>query len=78
MAWCLNNFLSRLLLALIMLEHQVNCQKGDGETAAVNKEVMQVSSLSRVPANQLKYIGGHVIAQQPMFLAAILSALQQV
>ncbi|XP_023718221.1 protein dopey-1 homolog isoform X2 [Cryptotermes secundus] len=69
--------LLRLLLALIMLEHQVNCQKGDGETAAVSKEVMQVSSLSRVPANQLKYIGGHVIAQQPMFLAAILSALQQ-
>jgi hypothetical protein len=61
-----------------MLEHQVNCQKGDGETAAVIKEVVQISSLRKLPPNQLKYIGGHVIAQQPMFLAAILSALQQV
>jgi hypothetical protein len=61
-----------------MLEHQVNCQKGDGETPAVSKEVMQISSLSRLPANQLKYIGGHVITQQPMFLAAIINALQQV
>jgi hypothetical protein len=61
-----------------MLEHQVNCQIGDGETSAVSREVVQTSSLSKLPANQLKYIAGHVIPQQPMFLAAILSALQQV
>jgi hypothetical protein len=60
-----------------MLEHQVNCQKGDVEAPAVNREVVQISQ-SKLPGNQLKYIGGHVIAQQPMFLAAILSALQQV
>jgi hypothetical protein len=61
-----------------MLEHQVNCQKGDGETPTPNKEVVQTPSLSKLPANQLKYIAGHMIPQQPMFLAAILSALQQV
>lgn len=71
--------LLRLLLGLIMLEHQVNCQKGDGETPTSSKETTQqnTSSLSRTPANQLKYIAGHMIPQQPMFLAAILSALQQ-
>jgi hypothetical protein len=61
-----------------MLEHQVNCQKGDVEAPAVNREVVQILSLSKLPANQLKYIGGHVIAEQPMFLAAVLSALKQV
>ncbi|KDR16353.1 protein dopey-1 homolog isoform X2 [Zootermopsis nevadensis] len=68
--------LLRLLLALIMLEHQVNSQKGDGETPTASKEV-DLTSLSKFPANQFKYIAGHVIPQQPMFLAAILSALQQ-
>jgi hypothetical protein len=61
-----------------MLEHQVNCQKGDGESPAVSKDVVHTSSLSKLSANQLKYIAGHVIPQQPMFLAAVLSALQQV
>jgi hypothetical protein len=61
-----------------MLEHQVNCQKGDGESPAVSKDMVQTSSLSKLSANQLKYIAGHVIPQQPMFLAAVLSALQQV
>jgi hypothetical protein len=60
-----------------MLEHQVIFQKGDGETPAANKEVEQ-TSVSKQAANQFKYIAGHVIPQQPMFLAAILSALQQV
>jgi hypothetical protein len=60
-----------------MLEHQVNSQKGDGETPAASKEVEQ-TSLSKLPANQFKYTAAHVIPQQPMFLAAILSALQQV
>lgn len=69
--------LLRLLLAVIMLEHQVNCQKGDGESPAVSKDVVHTSSLSKLSANQLKYIAGHVIPQQPMFLAAVLSALQQ-
>jgi hypothetical protein len=61
-----------------MLEHQVHCQKGDGEPPAVSKDVAQTSSLGKLSANQLKYIAGHVIPQQPMFLAAVLSALRQV
>jgi hypothetical protein len=61
-----------------MLEHQVNCQKGDGEPPTVSKDVAQTSSLGKMSANHLKYIASHVIPQQPMFLAAVLSALQQV
>jgi hypothetical protein len=61
-----------------MLEHQVNCQKGDGEPPTVSKDVVQTSSMGKLSANHLKYIAGHVIPQQPMFLAAVLSALQQV
>jgi hypothetical protein len=61
-----------------MLEQQVNCQKGDVDTSGASKEAVQISALNRMAANQMKYISGHVIAQQPMFLTAILSALQQV
>jgi hypothetical protein len=61
-----------------MLEHQVNFQKGDGEPPTVSKDLVQTSSLGKLSAKQLKYLAGHVIPQQPMFLAAVLSALQQV
>ncbi|KAJ9601413.1 hypothetical protein L9F63_000437, partial [Diploptera punctata] len=69
--------LLRLLLAVIMLEHQVNCQKGDSDTPASSKESTPVSTMSKISTNQLKYNAGHLIPQQPMFLSAILSALKQ-
>ncbi|XP_067010621.2 protein dopey-1 homolog [Anabrus simplex] len=57
--------LLRLLLALIMLEHQVNLQKGDDSKDSL-----------KIPANQQKYVAGVAIPHQPMFLAAILTALK--
>ncbi|XP_025266125.1 protein dopey-1 homolog isoform X1 [Camponotus floridanus] len=69
--------LLRLLLALIMLEHQCSSQKGE----EINPTTSSIpSSPTRTSpsliGNNLKYISGAAIPQQPMFLASILSALQ--
>nr|CAD7456244.1 unnamed protein product [Timema tahoe] len=65
--------LLRLLLALIMLEHQVNTQKGEDDTGP------PVANTPAKPTTgyHLKFNAGLNIPQQPMFLAAILSALRQ-
>ncbi|XP_063217046.1 protein dopey-1 homolog isoform X2 [Bacillus rossius redtenbacheri] len=72
--------LLRLLLSLLMLEHQVNAQKGDADAVptGAGKET-QAAAGAKSPSSsfQLKYVAGLPIPQQPMFLAAILSALRQ-
>ncbi|CAK9831783.1 Protein dopey-1 homolog [Anthophora retusa] len=69
--------LLRLLLALIMLEHQCGNQKGEEicppTTPTPSTPTRTVPSIM---GNSLKYIPGAPIPQQPMFLASILSALQ--
>ncbi|XP_012276640.1 protein dopey-1 homolog isoform X2 [Orussus abietinus] len=69
--------LLRLLLALIMLEHQCGIQKGD-EVALVTQQTPPTPTKSppNLTGNTLKYVAGAPIPQQPMFLASILSALQ--
>ncbi|XP_020283145.1 protein dopey-1 homolog isoform X2 [Pseudomyrmex gracilis] len=69
--------LLRLLLALIMLEHQCSSQKGE----EVNPTTSFIPSSptrnsSNLIGNSLKYLPGVAIPQQPMFLASILTALQ--
>ncbi|XP_032664309.1 protein dopey-1 homolog isoform X1 [Odontomachus brunneus] len=69
--------LLRLLLSLIMLEHQCSSQKGE----EINPTMSSIPSsptraLPNLIGNSLKYIPGAAIPQQPMFLASILSALQ--
>ncbi|XP_050446319.1 protein dopey-1 homolog isoform X1 [Cataglyphis hispanica] len=69
--------LLRLLLALIMLEHQCSSQKGE----EINPTTSSIPSsptrtLPNLIGNSLKYVSGAAIPQQPMFLASILSALQ--
>ncbi|XP_070151430.1 protein DOP1 homolog isoform X2 [Polyergus mexicanus] len=69
--------LLRLLLALIMLEHQCSSQKGEEINSTTSS--MPSSPTRILPSligNSLKYISGAAIPQQPMFLASILSALQ--
>ncbi|CAL7952170.1 unnamed protein product [Xylocopa violacea] len=69
--------LLRLLLALIMLEHQCSNQKGEEicppTTATPGTPTKNVPNIM---GNSLKYLPGALIPQQPMFLASILSALQ--
>jgi len=76
----------RLLLALIILEHQVKQQKGAvSETTATGPSPAPASTPQNVPTtngnaanaepSEFKYLSGRSIPQQPMFLAAILSAL---
>ncbi|XP_011692229.1 PREDICTED: protein dopey-1 homolog isoform X2 [Wasmannia auropunctata] len=68
--------LLRLLLTLIMLEHQCSSQKGE----EINSTTLPIPSsptrTSNLIGNSLKYVSGAAIPQQPMFLASILSALQ--
>ncbi|XP_053971376.1 protein dopey-1 homolog isoform X2 [Hylaeus volcanicus] len=69
--------LLRLLLALIMLEHQCSNQKGEEicpPTAPAPST--PTKTVPNIMGNSLKYIPGAPIPQQPMFLASILSALQ--
>nr|CAD7588637.1 unnamed protein product [Timema genevievae] len=65
--------LLRLLLALIMLEHQVNTQKGEDDTGPP----VANTPAKPITGYHLKFNAGLNIPQQPMFLAAILSALRQ-
>ncbi|XP_066603567.1 protein dopey-1 homolog isoform X2 [Prorops nasuta] len=69
--------LLRLLLVLIMLEHQCSIQKGE-EIGPVAASIpgTPVKTVPNLTGSSLKYVSGSPIPQQPMFLASILSALQ--
>lgn len=68
----------RLLLAVIKLEYEVTVQKGDsdsrsqGESSGSHSPTRPASS---TPTN-VKYLPNCPVSQQPMFLSAILNALQ--
>ncbi|KAJ8674892.1 hypothetical protein QAD02_010678 [Eretmocerus hayati] len=66
--------LLRLLLALIMLEHQCGAQKNDETTPSTPVSPSQIAH--SITSNTLKYVAGAPITQQPMFSASILSALK--
>ncbi|KAG7202175.1 hypothetical protein KM043_015855 [Ampulex compressa] len=68
--------LLRLLLALIMLEHQCSSQKGEEIGPTASAPSTPTRTVPNFTGNSLKYIPGAPIPQQPMFLASILSALQ--
>ncbi|XP_033338749.1 protein DOP1 homolog isoform X2 [Megalopta genalis] len=69
--------LLRLLLALIMLEHQCGSQKGEDICATTTSTPSTPTrTVPNITGNSLKYVPGAPIPQQPMFLASILSALQ--
>lgn len=69
----------RLLLALIMLEHQCGSQKGEEICPpTISTPSTPTRTVPNIMGNSLKYIPGAAIPQQPMFLASILSALQLV
>ncbi|XP_046144473.1 protein dopey-1 homolog isoform X3 [Osmia bicornis bicornis] len=69
--------LLRLLLALIMLEHQCGNQKGEELCPPIiSTPSTPTRTVPNIMGNSLKYIPGAAIPQQPMFLASILSALQ--
>ena len=70
---------SRLLLALIMLEHQCSNQKGEEICPPIiPTPSTPIKTIPNITGNSLKYLPGASIPQQPMFLASILSALQLV
>ena len=73
-------YFSRLLLALIMLEHQCSSQKGEEINSTMSPIPCSPTRASNLIGNTLtlKYVSGAAIPQQPMFLASILSALQLV
>lgn len=82
----------RLLLALTILEHQVQHQKGDNQQSTQsnlstgsapaslsnpnNQNGGDVTPSASQKNSELKYLVGRPIPQQPMFVAAILSALR--
>ncbi|XP_031783167.1 protein dopey-1 homolog isoform X3 [Nasonia vitripennis] len=68
--------LLRLLLALIMLEHQCGAQKGEEVVATSSTPTSPSRNAHNLSGNTLKYVAGAPIPQQPMFLASILSALK--
>ncbi|KAK9297047.1 hypothetical protein QLX08_009141 [Tetragonisca angustula] len=69
--------LLRLLLALIMLEHQCSNQKGEEICPPIiPTPSTPIKTIPNITGNSLKYLPGASIPQQPMFLASILSALQ--
>ncbi|XP_012258853.2 protein dopey-1 homolog isoform X2 [Athalia rosae] len=68
--------LLRLLLALIMLEHQCGVQKGEETTPTLPTPSTPTRTAPNLTGSALKYIPGAPLSQQPMFLASILSALQ--
>ncbi|XP_076753567.1 protein DOP1 homolog isoform X2 [Xylocopa sonorina] len=69
--------LLRLLLALIMLEHQCSNQKGEEICPPTTATPgTPTKNIPNIMGNSLKYLPGALIPQQPMFLASILSALQ--
>lgn len=71
--------LLRLLLSVIKLEFEVTCQKGEESIKSVTTQDGSSNSPTRVspstPTN-VKYLPNCPISQQPMFLSAVLKALQ--
>lgn len=71
--------LLRLLLSVIKLEFEVTCQKGEDSIKSAMTQDGASSSPTRVgpstPTN-VKYLPNCPISQQPMFLSAVLKALQ--
>ena len=80
----------RLLLSLVILEQAINQQRGGeqlsklepaGAAAATSKPATPTPTPSSMSAtgsnNLLRYHNDHVIPDQPMFLAAVVSALRQ-
>ncbi|KAJ6643774.1 Protein dopey-1 like [Pseudolycoriella hygida] len=71
--------LLRLLLSVIKLEFEVTCQKGEESIKSVTTQDGSSGSPTRVspstPTN-VKYLPNCPISQQPMFLSAVLKALQ--
>ncbi|XP_072162239.1 protein DOP1 homolog isoform X2 [Bemisia tabaci] len=60
--------LLRFLISLLMLEYEINHKKGETETA-------DEKSNNTTP-NEIRYISGKPIPQQPMFISAIMKALE--
>ncbi|XP_055704416.1 protein dopey-1 homolog isoform X2 [Phlebotomus papatasi] len=68
----------RLLLAVIKLEYEVTVQKGDSDSRSQGESSGSQSPTrpaSSTPTN-VKYLPNCPVSQQPMFLSAILNALQ--
>ncbi|KAH8254967.1 hypothetical protein KR038_005084 [Drosophila bunnanda] len=77
---CFQLQLLRLLLAVIRLEHEVHQVRQDtpptaGEDTAGNASPTRLTE--GAAAANVKYLPNCLISQQPMFLAAVLGALQQ-
>ncbi|XP_058457141.1 protein dopey-1 homolog isoform X2 [Malaya genurostris] len=71
--------LLNLLLAVIKLEHEIMVQRNDERFIEGIKYVLSSNSPTRpAPENKrvYKYIPNQLVSQQPMFLSAVLSALQ--
>ena len=72
----------RLLLSLVMLEQIIAQQKVGNQGDAVSSSIPNVSKSSAAPYNRsaqplvLRYLHDQAIPDQPMFLAAIISALR--
>ncbi|XP_039275981.1 protein dopey-1 homolog [Nilaparvata lugens] len=83
--------LLRFLLALLMLEHEVNSRRGSSGGGSEGGAEQQTASSATSAgeqqqhqqqrrgseAGEVHYVAGKVIPQQPMFLAAIVKALEQ-
>ncbi|KAH8402027.1 hypothetical protein KR009_009307 [Drosophila setifemur] len=77
---CFQLQLLRLLLAVIRLEHEVHQLRQDTPPAAGEDSTGGNASPTRLAegaAANVKYLPNCLISQQPMFLAAVLGALQQ-
>lgn len=61
-----------------MLEHQCGAQKNEEAGASASTPTSPSRIAHNLSGNTLKYVPGAPIAQQPMFLASILSALKLV
>ncbi|XP_053683170.1 protein dopey-1 homolog isoform X2 [Sabethes cyaneus] len=71
--------LLNLLLAVVKLEHEIMIQRNDERFNEGIKNVLSSNSPTRpAPENKriYKYIPNQLVSQQPMFLSAVLSALQ--
>ncbi|SPP73670.1 protein dopey-1 homolog [Drosophila guanche] len=76
---CFQLQLLRLLLSVIRLEHEVHQLRQDTPPAAGEDSTGNASPtrLAEGAAANVKYLPNCLISQQPMFLAAVLGALQQ-
>lgn len=80
---CFQLQLLRLLLSVIRLEHEVHQLRQDTPSHAAGEDASNTSGqasptrLAEGAAANVKYLPNCLISQQPMFLAAVLGALQQ-